>query len=134
MDKSSLNTGDVYKLDIGGKTLTGTYTVKYHHCYVIITNNALISQYNHPIVNCVPVTSLNYDKHWDNNKACPKFFFHYPLYKKKYDVLERDSIVMCEHLYTLDRIDFQDYKFTVDKIDVDNIRQKIARVLGYSRN
>jgi mRNA-degrading endonuclease toxin of MazEF toxin-antitoxin module len=132
MDKIPLNTGDVFRLDLAGKAPLGSFTVKYPHCYVVITNNALISRFNHPIVNCVPITSLDMDKHWNNNTGEPKFFFHYPLYKKKYDELKHDSIVMCEHLYTLDRKDFQNRIFTIHKDDMDKIRQKISRVIGYS--
>jgi|GEM_PF-2547723 len=133
MDKNGLlKTGQVYFIDLSDHRGISQRTMKDPHYVTIITNNRFLSSPNVPYAICVPMTSFDLDSHWDKSKERLKFNFHHLIYKKKYPLLERDTIIKCDQIFTIDREYFNNYQFCLDEADITEVRKRVAFVLGYS--
>lgn len=57
-------------------------------------------------------------------------YYHHLLEARRYPELDRDTIVKCEQIFTINREYFNgNYRFTLEKDDLAAIRQKIAGVI-----
>ena len=96
-------------------------------------NQRKLDNPGHKTIVCVPVTSVG-PTLWDSAKNRPRIQSHDGISPGKYRELSHDSLVNCEHIYTINREFFTDYRFTLDEKDLEEIRIRMINIIGYGKN
>jgi uncharacterized protein YifN (PemK superfamily) len=125
-----LREGDVFFLDLTGHTGKSVNTMKAPHRIVIVMNQRKLDNPGHKTIVCVPVTSVG-PTLWDTANRRPRVQSHHCISAGKYHELEHDSLVKCEHIYTINREFFTDYRFTLDDQDLREVRVRMVNIIGY---
>lgn len=128
----SLQQGAVHFIDLTDHTSPSSLTIKDVHPVIIIQATYKFGDNCRNMI-VVPCTSFNPDRHWNASKQRLKYFNHYLLRASKYSKLKNDTIVKCEQIYTLDRVYFDNYSFTIDNEDLKGIIRRIIWVFGLER-
>ncbi|MDK2840311.1 MAG: PemK-like, MazF-like toxin of type toxin-antitoxin system [Thermosipho sp. (in: thermotogales)] len=118
--------GDIYSLDLTDHTNPSKLTLKNNHMVVVI-NRDFGKKF--PLVNIVPITSFKKDKHWDSKNNRLKYFHNYKLEKSKYKNLNKDSIVDCAQIFTIDKTFLNKKYFSLNEEDKIEIKKRLAYVL-----
>lgn len=128
---SPIGPGSVHFFDLTAHTGVSPNTIKKAHFVAVVMNPRIVSRPRHLTIICVPMTSFRLDDHWDNDKGVMRSFYHYLLEARKYPELDHDTVVKCEQVFTINREYFNgNYRFTLEKDDLIEIRKKLAGVLG----
>jgi len=125
-----LGEGDVFFLDLTDHTGKSENTMKGPHRIAVVTNPRKLSNPRHKTIVCVPIGSV-YPALWDDVNQRPRIQSHYCLTARKYQELHHDSLAKCEQIYTLNREFFTDYRFTIDAIDLKEIRRRMVNIIGF---
>ena len=96
--------------------------------FVVVVNRLFKKQPKKTII--VPCTSLK-EKHIDRENKRLKYFSYHLLSRNDCPYLEKDTIVDCSQIFTIDSSYLNDYRFTLHTSDVINIQQKLAYILGF---
>lgn len=122
--------GTVHFFDLTQHTGISKNTIKSRHYVAVVMNARLLSRNGHNTVVCVPMTSFQ-PEHWNNTTGKTRLFYHHLLEAQRYPDLDHDTIVKCEQVFTINREYFNgNYKFSLQKGDLSEIRKKIAGVIG----
>jgi hypothetical protein len=130
MPFSDLREGDVFFLDLTGHTGKSENTLKDPQWIVIVMNQRKLDNFGHKTIVCVPITSVG-PTLWDTVNHRPRIQSHYCISAAKYHELHNDSLVKCEHIYTINREFFTDYRFTLDDLDLKEVRVRMVNIIGY---
>jgi len=130
MPYPDLREGDVFFLNLTDHTGKSANTMKDPHRVVIVMNQRKLDTPGHKTIICVPVTSIG-PALWDAVHQRPRVQSHHCLSARKYRELCHDSLVKCEQIYTINREFFTDYRFTLDKPDLREIRVRMINIIGY---
>ena len=123
--------GSVHFFDLTNHTGISKHTIKDPHFVTVVMNGRLLSRNGHQTIICVPMTSFRPEIHWDNDKGVMRSFYHHLLEARKYPILDHDTVVKCEQIFTINREYFNgNYRFPLEKDDLMEIRKKIAGVIG----
>jgi hypothetical protein len=125
-----LKEGDVFFLNLSDHTGISANTMKGPHRIAIIMNPRKLAKPNHKTIVCVPIESVHAGL-WDAGNQRPRLQSHHCLAARKYQELDHDSLVKCEQIYTLNREFFTDYRFTIDAIDLQEIRRRMVNIIGF---
>ena len=125
-----LKEGDVFFLDLTGHTGKSANTMKDPHRIVIVMNQRKLDNPGHKTIVCVPITSVG-PTLWDTVNQRPRIQSHHCISAGKYRELRHDSLARCEHIYTINREFFTDYRFTLDDQDLREIRVRMVNIIGY---
>ena len=68
---------------------------------------------------------------WDETYNRPRIQSHYLISPDKYPELRNDTLIKCEHIYTIGREYFTDYRFTLDEQDIHEVRKRMINIIGY---
>ena len=118
--------GDIYSLDLTKHTDPSKFTIKDNHMVLVVTRDF---GPKFPIVNIIPITSFKKQKHWNQNKNRLKYFHNYKIERSIYKKLQKDSIVDCAQIFTID-IKFLGKKhFSLNYHDKEEIKKRLAFVL-----
>lgn len=132
MSNHSIKSGNVYYLNLSDHSGSSKKVMKDPHFVTIISNDRLLSNPRIPYAICVPMTSFKMDIHWDNIKGRLRYgYFHHLIEKSKYPSLESDTIIKCDQIFTIDSELYTNFRFSLEKDDIEIIRRKIAFILGY---
>ena len=93
-------------------------------------NQRKLDNPGHKTIVCVPITSIG-PTLWDTEKNRPRVQSHFRISSGKYHELSYDSLVKCEHIYTINREFFTDYRFTLDEEDLKEVRVRMVNIIGY---
>jgi len=93
-------------------------------------NQRKLDNPGHKTIVCVPITSVG-PTLWDTVNQRPRIQSHHCISPGKYRELSHDSLVKCEHIYTINREFFTDYRFTLDDQDLREIRVRMVNIIGY---
>lgn len=129
-DKLNLGEGDVFFLDLTGHTGISESTMKDPHYIAVVMNPGKLLNENHRTIICVPMTSVK-AKMWDEVKKRPRIYSHYLIEPEKYPELKNNTLIKCEQIYTINREYFSDYRFTLDKHDLHEVRKRMINIIGY---
>ncbi len=130
MSDPELHEGDVFFLDLTDHTGISQNTMKDPHYIAVIMNQRKLGNNNHKTIICVPMTSAHPNL-WDAVKNRPHYNSHYLITPAKYPALKHDTLIKCEHIYTINREHFTDYRFTLDKHDLSEVRRRMINMIGY---
>jgi hypothetical protein len=130
MPYPDLKEGDVFFLDLTDHTGKSANTMKGPHRIAVVMNPRKLENPNHKTIVCVPIESA-YPHLWDAENNRPRIQSHHCLAARKYQELHHDSLAKCEQIYTLNREFFIDYRFTIDAIDLKEIRRRMVNIIGY---
>jgi hypothetical protein len=130
--RTLLNTGEVHCINFDHHKGISGHLIRSWHYGVIISNNGLLGRANYPLVTFLPMTSLKPDTHWDNTKGRLRHYSHVLLSPKKYPVLKKETLVLCEQILTCDYGCLNDPRFSLEPDDVRCIRERVAHQLGFS--
>jgi len=125
-----LKEGDVFFLDLSDHTGISENTMKGPHRIAIVMNPRKLANPNHKTIICVPIESAHAGL-WDAVNQRPRIQSHHCLAARKYQKLDRDSLAKCEQIYTLNREFFMDYRFTLDALDLKEIRRRMVNIIGF---
>lgn len=128
-----INTGEVHCINHTLHTGTSKNTLKSWHYGVVITNNGLLSRVGYPLVSFIPMTSMKM-KYWNNEEGHVRYKYHHIITPKKYTILKNETVILCDQIFTCDYDCLQDAKFSLDKLDLIEIRKRVSYVLGYSNH
>jgi len=120
--------GDIYAVNFNWFTSHSEHLVKGVHLLLVLQTPELNKS---PLRVCVPLTSLK-EKHL-NTEGKLKYPMHYLLRKDDYSFLEKDTIVKCEQIITIEWRKFlpdQNYCGTIKRGDLLEITMKMAKVIG----
>ncbi|MFZ1128921.1 type II toxin-antitoxin system PemK/MazF family toxin [Methanoregula sp.] len=130
MPYPDLMEGDVFFLDLTDHTGISTNTMKGPHRIAVVMNPRKLANPGHKTIVCVPIESAHTNL-WDSMNNRPRLQSHHCLASRKYAELQHDSLAKCEQIYTLNREFFTDYRFTIDAIDLKEIRRRMVNIIGY---
>jgi len=125
-----LKEGDVFFLDLTDHTGKSVNTIKEPHRIIIIMNQRKLDNPGHKTIICVPIESVRLTL-WDTLNNRPRIHSHHCIYARKYPELSHDSLAKCEQIYTINREYFTDYRFTLDNLDLKEIRVRMVNIIGY---
>ncbi len=125
-----LKEGDVFFLDLSDHTGISENTMKGPHRIAIVMNPRKLANLNYKTIVCVPIESAHATL-WDSVNNRPRVQSHHCLAAWKYQELHHDSLAKCEQIYTLNREFFTDYRFTIDAIDLKEIRRRMVNIIGF---
>lgn len=124
-----LNEGEVYFFDLTDHTGISANTLKDPHFVAVIMNQKKLTNLNHKTIVCVPMTSKS-PTLWDEANDRPRLYSHYSITPEKYRQLSHDTLIKCEQIYTINREFFTDYRFTLDKSDLMEVRRRMVHIIG----
>lgn len=125
-----LGEGDVFFLDLTDHTGISKSTMKDPHYIAVVMNPRKLQNDNHKTIICVPMTSVSPGL-WDAVNNRPRIFTHHLIKPDKYPELRNDTLIKCEQIYTINREYFTDYKFTLNKRDLVEVRKRMVNIIGY---
>ena len=125
-----LREGDVFFLDLTDHTGKSANTMKDPHRIVIVMNQRKLDNPAHKTIICVPIES-NRATLWDAVNNRPRIHSHHCISATKYHELSHDSLAKCEQIYTINREFFTDYRFTLDSLDLKEVRIRMVNIIGY---
>ena len=129
-DKRNLGEGDVFFLDLTQHTGISKNTMKDLHYIAVVMNPRKLLNNNHSTIVCVPMTSLKPNL-WDEDNNRPRIYSHYLIKPEKYPELRNNTLIKCEQIYTINREYFSDYRFTLERHDLQEVRKRMVNIIGY---
>ena len=130
MPPPALKEGDVFFLDLTDHTGVSANTMKGPHRIAVVMNPRKLENPGHKTIVCVPIESAHAQL-WDAVNQRPRIQSHHLLSARKYQELQHDSLAKCEQIYTLNREFFTDHRFTMDAIDLKEIRRRMVNIIGF---
>lgn len=130
MSGQELREGDVFFLDLTDHTGISQNTMKNPHYIAVIMNSRKLNNNKHKTIICVPMTSAH-PQLWDAVNKRPRYNSHHLITPAKYPELKHDTLIKCEQIYTINREYFTDYRFTLDKEDLSEVRRRMVNMIGY---
>ncbi|GAB7015222.1 type II toxin-antitoxin system PemK/MazF family toxin [Methanogenium cariaci] len=130
MNDRTIDEGDVFFLDLTTHTGISQNTMKDPHYIAVIMNPRKLQNTNHKTIICVPMTSARSNL-WNENAGKPRVNSHHLITPAKYPELKHDTLIKCEQIYTINREYFTDYRFTLDKQDISEVRKRMFNIIGY---
>lgn len=130
MTQKGLFEGDVFFLDLTGHTGISQSTMKDSHYIAVIMNPRKLQNNSHKTIICVPMTSVSSGL-WDLENNRPRIYTHHLIRPDRYPKLKNDTLIKCEQIYTINREYFTDYRFTLEKSDLIEVRRRMASIIGF---
>lgn len=130
MTGRTLGEGDVFFLDLTDHTGISKSTMKDPHYIAVVMNPRKLQNNNHKTIICVPMTSVRSGL-WDQANDRPRIYTHHLIRPDKYPELKNDTLIKCEQIFTINREYFSDYRFTLDKHDLSEVRKRMVSIIGY---